>query len=338
MAAAELVPNVKGPNYERNDITRYSVEYLFSLNKGQTFKNNDTICNKLEELGILKLPPMPRKKPAWALKNESDQIISKAKLILNKMTPEKFDKLSDQFILLINNKKLLSKTVQIIVEKAQMEKNFSSIYADLCVKLDQATVENVNISQGEYTFKDHLIIICQKEFEKDINEIISNLKKIEDEEERNEKIILARNCYYGHIKFIGCLFKVNILNSKLIDLCVNKLFGDLEFIDEEKIHSLCTLMDTIGSQLDNIANNSTKKSKKYLERINKYFSNFDKLSSNKMFSNRIRYKILDLIELRANNWIPRRKIEHAKTLKEIKKEADDEYNRLNQYKNVVVDI
>ena len=69
----------------------------------------------------------------------------KAKLVLNKLTVEKFDKLSDEFVNVgYTSKELLQCAINIVVEKAQMEHHFGPMYASLCRKMATHMMEGID--------------------------------------------------------------------------------------------------------------------------------------------------------------------------------------------------
>jgi len=84
---------------------------------------------------------------------------------------------------------------------------------------------------------------------------------------------------------------------------------------EDDLERLCKLMTTIGKSLDH------GKAPSYL---NLYFSKMKEFSQNKEFSSRIRFMLLDVIELRQDNWVPRIKTAKAKTIKEVHADAEKE--------------
>ena len=68
--------------------------------------------------------------------------------------------------------------------------------------------------------------------------------------------------------------------------------------EEENVEAICHFFNTIGKQLD-----EEPKSK----RINDlYFSRLKELSNNQQLAPRMRFMVRDVIDLRSNNWIPRR--------------------------------
>jgi hypothetical protein len=54
----------------------------------------------------------------------------------------------------------------------------------------------------------------------------------------------------GLIKFIGELFKLQMLTERIMHECVKKLLGNVENPEEEEIESLCKLLTTVGQILD----------------------------------------------------------------------------------------
>lgn len=67
---------------------------------------------------------------------------------------------------------------------------------------------------------------------------------------------------------------------------------------EENVEAICQFFNTIGKQLDESAKS---------QRINDiYFLRLKELSSNPQLAPRLRFMIRDVLDLRANNWIPRR--------------------------------
>ena len=84
-------------------------------------------------------------------------------------------------------------------------------------------------------------------------------------------------------------------------------------MDEEDHEALCNLFKTIGKTIDN------PKSQPYMKI---YFDKIDKLSKDLTQAPRTRFMYADLIEMRSKGWKLRRKVETAKTLEEIRKDAE----------------
>ena len=67
---------------------------------------------------------------------DPEVVAKRANLVLNKLSVEKFDKLSDEFMMTgIEREDVMDRAVDLIVSKAQMEETFSFMYAKLCKKI-----------------------------------------------------------------------------------------------------------------------------------------------------------------------------------------------------------
>ena len=99
--------------------------------------------------------------------------------------------------------------------------------------------------------------------------------------------------------------------------CIERLLKQES--DEENIECLCRLLTTIGKELDKPSNQVKMKSA---------FERLDKITKKKdIVSARIRFMILDVIDLRRGDWVPRRKDAAPKKIDEIRREAAEEQMR-----------
>jgi hypothetical protein len=102
-----------------------------------------------------------------------EDILRHVQSILNKMTFEKFEKLSKAFLEVgLTSEKIVGEVISILVGKAQAEPHFSKLYADLCLRMSQAHLENVSGKK----FKTLLLEKCQEEFEKDRVAILQQIQ------------------------------------------------------------------------------------------------------------------------------------------------------------------
>uniref|UniRef100_A0A3P9N4I0 Eukaryotic translation initiation factor 4 gamma, 1a n=1 Tax=Poecilia reticulata TaxID=8081 RepID=A0A3P9N4I0_POERE len=97
--------------------------------------------------------------------------------------------------------------------------------------------------------------------------------------------------------------------------CVVKL---LKNHDEESLECLCRLLSTIGKDLD---------FEKAKPRMDQYFNQMDKIIKERKTSSRIRFMLQDVLDLRRNNWVPRRGEQGPKTIDQIHKDAEMEEHR-----------
>ncbi|KAJ7270147.1 armadillo-type protein [Mycena haematopus] len=106
----------------------------------------------------------------------------------------------------------------------------------------------------------------------------------------------AKRQWLGLIKFIGEIFKVQMLTERIMHECVKKLLGNVENPEDEEIEGLCVLLSTIGSLLD------TQKARAHMD---VYFSRMKELGKSSKVSSRTRFMLQDVIELRDRKWVAR---------------------------------
>ena len=267
--------------------------------------------------------------------DETEVIGRKVKGLLNKLTIEKFTPISQEILNVgITTTEILTAVIDIIFEKALDEPNFGAMYALLCSFLS-FELPNVQVWVADdaktNAFRRGLLGKCQYEFfqnakwsaedgsslkerqaKRKMLESLSAEEKLKIAEEDYERAKLKRRVL-GNIRFIGELFIKNIISEKIMHSCVTQLLSNVSDPEEEDVESLCKLMATIGSKLD------IEKAKAFMD---SYFERIKELSTNKKLSSRIRFMLLDLIDLRRNGWKARVEVSGPKTIAEIHKEAE----------------
>lgn len=278
---------------------------------------------------------------------KTQELFKKFRSVLNKLTPDNFTTLVEQVKQYeIDTEERLDGCIKILFEKAIMEPNFTDTYAQMCKELGAIiTIESTDKSKTP-TFKRKLITQCQKEFEthhKDKEQYANELektKKLASEEtsdeinelkfELEEKDARIRRRAMGTIRFIGELFKHEQLTCKIMYSCINILLS-ADMLDEESLECLCKLLTTIGGRMEKDPVQDSQGLQYYFERL----QDIADRKSTVQVSNRIRFMILDLIDLRKNNWQPRRAQAAPKTMDEIQKEVETEENK-NRILNFVL--
>lgn len=222
----------------------------------------------------------------------------KVKGLLNKLTLEKFDIISDQIIEYANKSReeregrILKEVVRLIFEHLCDEPNFSQMYADLCRRMTERidpdlVDENLKTAEGKFVrggtlFRKYVLNRCQEDFDKGW--------KVSIHSEKGEPILMSDEYYaaakvkrhgLGVICFIGGLFKVNMITESAMHEHIQKLLTAEE--EEEKIESLCKLLTVVGKQLDH------KKAKSH---VDKYFARLEDILRNTKLSSRMRFMIL----------------------------------------------
>ena len=211
----------------------------------------------------------------------------KVRALLNRLTVEKFEPVSDQIIAWANKSenekdgRTLIQVTRLVLEKATDEANRSEMYARLCRKMMETIspkvqddgIKNANGKPiaGRQLFCKYLLNRCQEDFERgwvakettaravaakasDDQAIKAANEKMEDESELySEEYYAAQKAKrrgLGLIKFIGELFKLQMITERIIHECVKKLLGNMDNPKEEEIESLCQLLRTVGRLLD----------------------------------------------------------------------------------------
>ena len=268
-----------------------------------------------------------------------EEILRRALLILNKLSLTKFDKLSDDFINCGISRDIdcLAGAVGLIVNKAQEEQHFSSMYAGLCLKMSKTPMEGIDEGgkKGK-KFKKILLERCQSEFEKDAaTKVKEATEGITDAEEIEYHTSLIKKHYLGHMRFIGELYNGDLISIKIMLFCLPTLLkGDSDDssndVDEEKIECFAKLMTVIGSSLEQQSEAMRSVGKAdAAEKLAECWKTVEIMAGKRAgdgpkISNRIKFMLQDLLEMKDKGWVTRRKEETAKTIAQIHKEVAKE--------------
>lgn len=263
---------------------------------------------------------------------DKDGLLKAVRGILNKLTPQKFDVLIKKFdALAIDSEEELRQCINLVFEKAVNEPEFSAEYASMCEVMQRKKVDaNTGLPCN---FRHLLIVRCQTEFEKDyMDEIdgakhVKDIKEAETEERRKELIATyeyeerkARRRSLGNIRFIGELYKLKMLTLRIMRECLHKL---LKMKNEESLECLCRLLSTVGKTLESERSNK-QGTEPDVSILQSHFEELKSIAADMNKSNRIRFMIQDLIDLRRNNWKPRRETGGPKKINEIHKDVERE--------------
>lgn len=252
--------------------------------------------------------------------------------VLNKLTPENFSVLLKEVKQYqITKYDHLHACIQLIFEKAIAEPNFSVTYAEMCKQLSTICVSGVD-GNTKQQFKNCLINQCQSEFEnahkikssKDRSDLLDKeldpVKKEELRENLEEEDYRMRKRAVGTVRFIGELYKIDLLTIKIMHTCVQLLL-DPRTMDEESLECLCKLLTTVGKKMETDARDC----------LSKYFQQLQDIIGKKSelkISSRIKFMIQDLIDLRNTRWVSRRNDQNPKTMGQIQKELETEQRNI----------
>ncbi|EJD08038.1 uncharacterized protein FOMMEDRAFT_101459 [Fomitiporia mediterranea MF3/22] len=294
---------------------------------------------------------------------DSPEVVDKkVRALLNKLTMEKFESISNQIITWANKSesekdgRTLIQVIRLVFEKATDEAAWSEMYARLCRKMMEQISPHVQDDgirnnegkpiTGGLLFRKYLLNRCQEDFErgwsqKESTAAAALVKATEDaaiknandkNKEAGEESALYSEEYYaaqkakrqglGLIKFIGELFKLQMLTERIMHECIKKLLSNVDNPEEEEIESLCKLLTTVGQALD------TSKARGHMD---VYFSRMKELSKSSNVSSRMQFMLQDVIELRERKWIPRSLTNAPTTLAQVHETAAKEKAQQEQH-------
>lgn len=232
--------------------------------------------------------------------DRQDVIFRKVRGILNKITPETFDKLSKELVNVgLDSPRTLRGVIYLLFDKALKDLKYSSLYAKLCQELSEKA-PNFEVEPGPNTFCKFLISKCEDEFERRRRATEDFDRKNDLTDEEYEQRAIAKQKMLGNIKFICELGKKRLLQEEILHECIRGLLSkkkERSIQDQaQDLECLCQIMRTIGSLLDIQASRNL---------MNQYFERIDMFSKKPELPSRIRFMLRDVIDLRNNNWRPR---------------------------------
>nr|CAD2164748.1 unnamed protein product [Meloidogyne enterolobii] len=305
-----------------------------------------------------------------------DKIKKEVRGLLNKITPSSYQELSDEFCAykFIEDTKLLTPVIDLIFDKAVEEPHFCPLYSDLCKK--QVDVERQMYLQRDKTpdkqsdkqsdqadnqaekpkekknFRAEIITKSQRtflasdEYDNKVKELTEKLETADDktrvllEEELETRRSKEKRRLLGIIKFIGQLYRHQLLIETIIDWCAVELVRRFEAThDEVYIEYAVELIETVGKNYEKRTEQEgpgmrqlqqPKTSAQIISgekqqeqfRLDMVVSHLSQLKPK--VSNRVRFAIMDLEDLKKNRWVPRGGEKGPKTINEVREEVEKE--------------
>ncbi|CAD0098375.1 unnamed protein product, partial [Aureobasidium mustum] len=256
-----------------------------------------------------------------------DMVQRKVKAALNKMTPENFERISDQIIEIANQSKkesdgrTLRQVIQLTFEKACDEAHWAGTYAKFCSKMltsmsNEIVDETIRDRSGQPVvggglFRKYLLNRCQEEFERGWE---ANLPPMP---EGKEATLLSDEYYIaaaakrkglGLIQFIGELYKLGMLTVKIMHQCVLRLLNFEGQPDESAVENLSKLLKAVGATMD-----STEQGHQLVDVYYQRVASI--LDQHKDMPSRSRFMLM-------SNWKSRDADKGPKTIEEIHAEAE----------------
>lgn len=117
----------------------------------------------------------------------------------------------------------------------------------------------------------------------------------------------------GLLEFIGEIFNHGLLAGAVIDIIIKQLLGqDGQVPSQDHVEFLCSLLKRSGK---NIIDE---------QKLDQYFDRIKTLSRSSELPKRHRFMLMDMMDLRRDNWVPRIKQEKAKTIEDVHKDLNVE--------------
>lgn len=184
-------------------------------------------------------PPIERSESAWvpvSMRNADDPtrianaaIVSSINSDLNKLTEAKYDVISARVITKITEN-VLPEFVDMMFDKAVWDAGYRGMYARLCVSI-QAKLDG---------FRQLLLTECQRQFGKDPPTPVEG----ETKQDREYEMVKWKKMRSGNMHFVVELLKVNMVQSKVISMCLYELLSHdvLSPISDNIFHAAELLM------------------------------------------------------------------------------------------------
>ncbi|GET87526.1 hypothetical protein, conserved [Leishmania tarentolae] len=220
---------------------------------------------------------------------------------LNKLTEDNRELMVDKLLTkeLFATEEIMNMVVNIIFKKALDEPENSKLYAGVChsLALYEANVlrDGHKGERPQSQLRDAIIRTAQHEFRTLSKELSKMEDKSEEELEYERSNVMRRK--RSNMRFIGELYLCTALTHSTMFIVMDltmRCNDKTGFPSSENIELLAALLDTIGDRLD-------KNHKKTLDNYFTSLENFNK-KSDCPYPPRIRFKIMDLLDLRKRGW------------------------------------
>ena len=239
----------------------------------------------------------------------------KVKGLLNKLTIQNFESISDQVLAWANKSEMerdgrtLRQVTKLIFEHAIDDETWSDMYARLCrimrervsgmVQDDQVKDAGGKPVTGGQLFQKYLLNRSQEHLERRMANWISPVSAAEEGRAamalngKQSAVALYSDEYYavrtakrqglGFIRFLGELLKTQMLTERCMHDCIKRFLGSVQQPGEAQIECLCKALTTCGSVLD------TPKARTYMDA---YYRRIEELAKNPSVGSRIRFMLL----------------------------------------------
>jgi translation initiation factor 4G len=216
--------------------------------------------------------------------------------VLNKMTAETADKLTEQLLseCRLDSDASAAKTlVSMILDKCAFDGNNVGVYADVCARLATSLPAYAE-SEGApaRSFKKLLLSACQDEFES-LDAQREGLSAYADRSDREAQGKRVKLRTVGTVRLIGELVARGVVGAAVAHAVADELLGEARSVPgEDYVEALCALLTACGKELEAGAK---KVMNAYLARVNV-------LAESERLEARSRFMCRDVIDLAASGW------------------------------------
>ena len=272
---------------------------------------------------------------------KKEQIKKTLRNYLNLLTLDNFKEMKENILKVIKDSpENQDKFLEVLFHKAVFEKAYAKLYSKLVKELDK---ELPNKSKKEKKsekakkeiseMRAHLIDKCEKLFQNPDNEYLRDYMSEKGPEEKNYKLSILKKFVFGNVYFIAELMNIKIISKRIGPSCLKQLFNrydkekDNQILREITLEAIIIFTDQFASL---IHREKEKKSTSELDDINdkidECFKKLEKIKDEPSFVGHLKFKIINLIEKRKNNFIETEfeKSQVAKSKKEVEKELEKE--------------
>ncbi|CEP01557.1 MI domain-containing protein [Plasmodiophora brassicae] len=245
-------------------------------------------------------------------RDECEQAESAILVILNKLTPETFMKLSDQAATItVTGAETLERLCAKMFEKAIDEASFASMYAQFIARLSAKLPTFRNEDGQQIDVRSTIITRCYHLLTQGPDR--THLESLQEPElsEEQQKI---KSRQTGNVILMGELFKHGLLAEHVVHVSIEMLLTNWEASQSvDDVESLIPFIQTVGSFVD----------KQSPAKMDEYFGRITSMSKSKSLLPRLRFMLMDLIDLRRNRWrLRREKVVDPKMLDDVRKQND----------------
>jgi len=223
--------------------------------------------------------------------SEGERQERQVKLILNKLTREKFDSLYAQLVGCCEDCEARPEIVQVIARevfaKATLQHTFIEMYADVCARLHA----DLHGKHTEVNFKRALLDQCQESFTKYLE--APRIDDTLDYDQQYEALVKYKTRMLGNVRLIGHLLRLRMLSPKIIFVCTDEL---LNIGSPEALETLCAFLETLGATFDCAKEWNGK------ARLDEVFARVELMALDEKQAPRIRCLLKDLLDKRRRKW------------------------------------